>query len=82
MRYLGSVSVKGSRRPMDVYEVFEGESVEARELRGHCKTSFEAGVAAAVKGDYPAAIAEFREALQKFPDDPAVDYYLRQLGGA
>jgi len=81
MRYLGNVSVKGSRLPIDVYEVFEGESDEARELRGHCKESFEAGVAAAVQGDYPAAVGRFRDALHEFPDDPAVDYYLKQLGG-
>lgn len=80
MRYLGRVSVKGTREPVEVYEVYEGEEEPVRRLRTASKPHFESGVRAAVAGDYSTAIAEFRGALKEYPDDPAPDYYLRLVG--
>jgi superkiller protein 3 len=51
----------------------EQEKLQARsKMAGEIKAFFEAGRDLVTKGQYPEAIAEFKKALEKFPDEPTV----------
>jgi tetratricopeptide (TPR) repeat protein len=51
----------------------EQEKLQARsKMAGEIKAFFEAGRDLSAKGQYPEAIAEFKKALEKFPEEPTV----------
>ncbi len=53
-------------------EAERGKAEQQAKMIGEIKQFFEAGRAAAEKADYPAAIEEFKKALEKAPDEPTV----------
>ncbi len=58
----------------------EKEKLVARsKMAGEIKALFEAGRELATQGKYPEAIAEFKKALEKYPDEPTI---LANLGDA
>ena len=78
-RRLGLIRVKGKRREVDVYEVFDGDEDGKRELKTITREVFERGVELALQGDETSARACFEEVLSLHPDDRAAGRLMEDI---
>lgn len=79
MRYIGSVLVKGKTEYTDIFEIFDGEDVEIKELKLRTKEAFIKGVEQFFQKDYINSKKNFEEVIKVFPGDKATVTYLARL---
>jgi len=77
-RFLDKVQVKGKRRPVEVYEIFDGDSRELRAAKQHTKADFERGAHHFYEQDFTATIACMQQVLTHFPHDKAAQLYMER----
>ena len=75
-RYLGKVKVKGKDKALKIYDLYEGEAVEIRELKAQTKTQFETGIAHYFNREFGKAAECFKQVLAVNESDKAAQYYL------
>ena len=75
VRCVGTVSVQGRMQPIDIYEVFDVDPKELRELKRATLVEFQAGVRYVKEGNYAEALLRFEAVLTKSKDDPVANYY-------
>ena len=75
-RYLGQVMVKGKKEDIGIYDFFEGDLPEVRELKEKTLADFEAGLRCYYQRDFDASLQFFKKVLQVNPDDTAAELYL------
>ncbi|MEX2214260.1 MAG: adenylate/guanylate cyclase domain-containing protein [Phycisphaeraceae bacterium] len=71
IRQVDRVKVKGKRDPVNVFEVFDAEPVETRELKRTTREIFTKAFEAYMKGDMKAAREGFDKVIQQNPHDVA-----------
>ncbi len=77
-RFLDRVQVKGKKKLVTVYEVFDNDSLEVIERKLQTKVSFETGLRLYYDRRFTDANTHFRRALDKNPNDAAIRRYLQR----
>ena len=77
-RFLDRVQIKGKKKPIIVYEVFDNDLPEVIEGKLKTKVEFEAGLAFYCEQNFSKASASFKHALDQNPDDTAIQRYLQR----
>ena len=77
-RFLDRVRVKGKKKPIIVYEVFDNDSEESIARKLKTKAGFEEGLTLYYEQDFAKASTSFKHALGQNPDDTAVQRYLQR----
>ena len=75
-RYLGMVQVKGKQAPIGIYECFDGDDPEIRDLKSQSLEDFNRGIEGYLKADFDKAITAFEAVLLKNPRDETVRHFL------
>jgi len=78
MRMLGKAQVKGREKPITLFDVFEGDPEELRELKNQSKADYERGLRHYVAGRFAEAKSCFEAVLAHRPDDQAAERYLER----
>jgi len=76
LRLLGNVLVKGRRRPLRVYECFDGDPPLQRDRKAATADEFEAGLQAYLRGDFARALRAWESVWQGLPGDPPTHHYV------
>ncbi len=74
-RQLGKVQVKGKKEPVGIYECYDGDVPEMVELKTRTQSHFEAGLEHFFKKDFPEAIIDLKQVLEKNPDDQVAQHF-------
>ena len=69
IRHLGSVQLKGKKRPVSIFECFDGTDEESVQRKLSSLTTFEKGMSAYYLQQFSEASSKFEEVLQTDPDD-------------
>jgi class 3 adenylate cyclase len=69
IRHLGSVQLKGKRRPVTIYECFDGSDEESMQRKISSLPTFEMGMTAYYHQQFSEASAKFEEVLEADPGD-------------
>jgi len=77
LRFLGKVPVKGTREPVSVFEVYDGDPEPLREAKDKARAPFEKALASFYGQEYKDAMAGFKSTLELLPDDEASRHYIR-----
>lgn len=77
-RFLGVSPIKGKSLPVPIYEIFDCDDVELRELKTLHKDAFEQGVNLHISNDAAGAQAIFAELYKKVPQDLSIRSYLKE----
>ena len=77
-RFVDKVSVKGKKKPVSVYEVYDGDPREMVALKEETKGEFEAGLPLYYAKKFSEASVKFSQVLQKNPEDKAARIYLER----
>ena len=77
-RFVDKVSVKGKKKPVSVYEVYDGDPKEVAVLKEETKSEFEAGLTLYYGRQFSEASVKFSQVLQKNPEDKAARIYLER----
>ena len=77
-RYVGQVIVKGRRQPLPIYDFFEADPPEIRELKQETFELFTSGLKAYLDKDFENAIRLFGEVLTVHPLDLAAQRYVEK----
>lgn len=77
-RFLNRVRVKGKKKAIAVFEVFDGDSESIKQLKIKTKTSFERGAFLFHQHKLSRSQEIFTEVLQENPDDKAARFYVQQ----
>jgi two-component system sensor histidine kinase ChiS len=77
-RFLIKAQVKGKSEPVSVYEIFDGDPPELRDLKLKTKPDFEAGLALYLDRSFTEAAVQFKNVLEANPDDKAARLYLER----
>lgn len=77
VRALGKVSVKGKKKPVDLFEVIDSDPVDIRRWKDQSAERFSRGLACYFSQDFKEAVRIFHALLQERPDDQAAQYYAR-----
>lgn len=77
-RFVDKVSVKGKKKPVSVYEVYDGDPNEVAVLKEETKAEFEAGLQLYYDRKFSEASVKFSQVLQKSPEDKAARIYLER----
>ncbi len=77
-RFVDKVSVKGKKKPVSVYEVYDGDPKEVAVLKEETKSQFEAGLTLYYGRQFSEASVKFSQVLQKNPEDKAARIYLER----
>ena len=75
MRYLGVVKVTGKHTRTSIFEVYDGEPDEIRDLKNQTKRLFEEGIQGFYGRKYEMAFERFQEVLSLNPKDKAAELY-------
>jgi class 3 adenylate cyclase len=79
MRYIGNVRVKGKVNHTKVYEIFDGDDLPLKEMKGSTKVDFGKAVEYFYKKDYQNALNYFQKVKNRFPEDMATRTYIKRL---
>ncbi len=80
-RYLGKVQAKGKNLPIDVYECFDGDSVDQAILKKASSNHFHAGMEAYFAKDMVAARSYFNKVYEANPADTTAFNILHKIHG-
>jgi len=75
IRYLGMVTVVGKANIIRIYECFDTENKDQKELKQKTKSLFESGLSAYMMGDFTAAKSSFAVILKENRADKAAKLY-------
>lgn len=78
IRFIDRVRVKGKLRAQSVYEVFDHDDAETRQLKSHHQETFARAIAYYHLRNVDEAEALFNQYLAKLPDDPVAQLYLQR----
>jgi two-component system sensor histidine kinase ChiS len=70
--------VKGKKKSVSVYEVFNGDPEQVVEFKEQTKSSFEEGIRLYYERNFSEASVQFNQVLQKNPGDKAARIYLER----
>ena len=76
-RYLGKVQVKGKLEPVEIYDIFDGESREKIELKKSTKNDFEEALQLFYSKNFAEASVIFNQIVKKNPNDIASMRFLK-----
>ncbi|GAB4173445.1 MAG: hypothetical protein Fur006_02790 [Coleofasciculaceae cyanobacterium] len=76
-RLLSLVKVKGKNEPVFVFEIYEGDSPQLRELKNQTRTQFEEAVHLYYQQNFAQASQIFQEVLQVNSQDTAAEFYIQ-----
>ena len=79
LRYLGKVQVKGRSEPLDVFDCFDGDDDEIRDLKTKSVADFESGMKAYFNKDFKVAAEAFKKVIGVNPSDKAARMYLSKI---
>ncbi|MBK9500310.1 MAG: guanylate cyclase [Leptospiraceae bacterium] len=79
MRYIGNIKVKGKSKYTAVYEIFDGEDSESKDLKMKTREEFAKGVEYFYDKEYNLARQSFESVFAVFPHDRATNTYLARL---
>ena len=77
-RFLDRVNVKGKKEAVGLFEIFDGDPEEQKELKKQTKSKFEEGVFLYFQGNFAAAKQIMIEILQINPADKVAQFYLQR----
>ena len=77
-RFVDRVRVKGKQEPVAVFEVYDGDSEQLRQLKTQTKGDFERAVFLYSQQNFAQAQQIFEEILQINPEDKAVMLYVKR----
>jgi len=77
-RFVDRVMVKGKKKSVSVYEVFNGDPEQVVEFKEQTKSSFEEGLRLYYERNFSEASVQFNQVLQKNPGDKAARIYLER----
>jgi adenylate cyclase len=75
---LGKVQVKGKQEAVSVFEIYDGDTEQIRELKMNSKTDFEQGLHHYFAREFIEAAACFKKVLTVNPDDKTAKLYLER----
>ena len=78
IRMIDRVRVKGKSRAVTVYEVYDADAPELRDLKDATRADFERGFAAYRKREFTQAGEIFSDVYRRNPADRAADVYIRR----
>jgi adenylate cyclase len=78
VRFLGKVQVKGKKKPISVFEVFDGHPAEVIELKLKTRTDFEKGLSHYHGQEFAEALSHFKQVLDVDAGDKAARLYLKR----
>jgi two-component system sensor histidine kinase ChiS len=78
LRFLGKVQAKGREAPIAMFEIFDGEPEEIREVKQQTKSDFEQGLFLYYQKQFPEASVYFNSVLKRQPTDEAARLFLRR----
>jgi len=81
LRALGQIKAKGKQEAVSLYEVFDGDSIEAAQRKRATLLEFEAGVSLYQAGDFAQAQACFERVLAIDPGDMTAQLYKERAVG-
>lgn len=76
-RLLSLVKVKGKNEPIAVFEIYEGEPPQLRELKNQIRTQFEEAIHLYYQQNFAQASQIFQEVLQVNSQDTAAEFYIQ-----
>jgi len=79
IRFLGRVQVKGRKRPIGLYEVYDADPGEIRDLKRKTQPEFDQAVKLYIAGKFPEAWDKFARILQVNPQDQTTRTYLARV---
>ncbi|MGB4850274.1 MAG: response regulator, partial [Saprospiraceae bacterium] len=79
LRYLGKVQAKGKNQPIDIYECFDGDSVEQVKLKKQTLQNFNEGMIAYYKKDMDLARTHFDQVYKLNPADLTAFGFLHRI---
>jgi two-component system sensor histidine kinase ChiS len=77
-RFLGKVQVKGKSEIVPIYEIFNGDPEPVIALKLKTKADFEQGLQHYFAREFSAAVACFKNVLQRHPEDKTARLYLQR----
>ena len=75
-RFLGKVKVKGKNQTLKIYDFFEGDAPNIRQLKVDTKADFEQAIHFYFDRKFGKAADLLKKINQQFPEDVATEYYL------
>lgn len=80
IRELDTVKVKGKSLPIKVYEVFDSDPEELKQLKLATAPLFAQGLALYKKGDFTQAMEIFKQCKDLCPEDQVLPIYIKRCG--
>ncbi|MBN2509386.1 MAG: response regulator [Spirochaetales bacterium] len=77
-RFLGKVKVKGKNQSVSLFEIFDADTDNRRDLKEETKSHFEEGILLFSKREFADAAQMFRQVLERNPDDHAARLFLEK----
>lgn len=78
-RFLDQVKVKGKKQAVGLFEIFDGDPEEQKELKKQTKTKFEQAVFLYFQQKFATAKQIMIEVLQINPEDKVAQFYIRRF---
>ncbi len=78
IRYLGKVQVKGKEVPVGIYECFDGDPPDSKQLKSQTAVIFNNAIAKYFDRKFEEAVADFTSILAQHKDDRTVQLFLEK----
>jgi HAMP domain-containing protein len=77
-RFLDRVQVKGKKKWVDIFEIFESDLPELVEVKSKTKKDFEQGISLYKEKEFVKALEHFRKVLEENPEDRTARLYVQR----
>jgi len=77
-RYLGKILLKGKKLAIDIYDFFDGDTAEIKQLKLDTKPDFDIAIGFYLKGDIGNARRFFEKVFKAHPSDQVTIHYLKK----
>ncbi len=78
LRFLDKIQVKGKKEPVVIYEIFDADVEEVRQIKRDLAGKWQSAVDAYYRRDFTGAAQLFREILARMPNDLPASIYLER----